>query len=181
VGLTRLGCLVAKDFEAALEEALDQLKFFGRITGGVLEGGGSKSLVETGDALEGFEAGADKDLAAVAGIAKAFDEAGFFEAVENAGDGTGGKAGVAGEVACGEGSLRITGHQFKASGISNIDAQFGGDGLVEKDRDTAEFAAEFHAHPLDQCVAFTRRAGLGHLYGAVDLAHFILTANYLTD
>lgn len=76
----------------------------------MLEGGGGEAFVEAGDALEGFEAGADKDFAAVAGIAEALDEAGFFEAVEDARDGAGGQAGVAGEIASGDGSLRITGH-----------------------------------------------------------------------
>ena len=110
MGLTRLGCLVPKDFEAALEETLDQLKFFGRITGGVLEGGGSESLVKTADALESLQARADEDFAAVAGVAEAFHEAGFFEAVKDAGDGAGGQTGGAGEVAGGDGALSITGH-----------------------------------------------------------------------
>ena len=130
----------------------------------MLEGGGGQALIKAADALEGFEAGADKDFAAVAGIAKAFDEAGFFEAVEDAGDGAGGQAGVASDVAGGEGSLGITGHQFKASGISNIDAQFGGDGLMEKDGGGAELAAEFHANADDQGVAFAGGSGPAELY-----------------
>ena len=53
---------------------------------------------------------------------------------------------------------------------------------MEEDGDGAEFAAKFHTNAEDQAVAFfTRRSGLGHFHGAVDLAHFILTANYLTD
>jgi len=110
VGLAGLGGLIAKDFEAALEKALDQLKLFGRITGGVLEGGGGEALVKTTDALESLEAGSDEDFAAVAGIAEALDEAGFFEAVEDAGDGAGGEAGGAGEVTSGDGAQGITGH-----------------------------------------------------------------------
>jgi len=110
VGLAGLGGLITKDFEVALEKVLDQLKFLGRITGGVLEGGGGEALVKTTDALESLQAGADKDFAAVAGIAKAFDEACFFEAVEDSGDGAGGQTGGAGEVAGSDGALGITGH-----------------------------------------------------------------------
>jgi hypothetical protein len=87
----------------------------------MFERGGSETFVETSYALEGFGSRADKDFAAVGGDAKAFDEAGFFEAVEDAGDGAGGQAGGAGEVSGGEGPLGITGHEFEASGISNID------------------------------------------------------------
>ena len=102
--------MVAEDLEAAFEVVLDEFEFLCGVAGGVLEGGGGEALVKATNALEGFEAGADKDFAAVARVAEALDEAGFFEAVEDAGDGTGGQAGVAGEVAGGEGSLRITGH-----------------------------------------------------------------------
>jgi hypothetical protein len=52
---------------------------------------------------------------------------------------------------------------------------------VEEDRDGAEFAAEFHADAEEQGLPFARRSGLGHVDGAVDLAHFILTPKYLTD
>src|SRR5580692_4634361 len=169
------------DSKAALQVVLDQLELFGRITGGMLERGGGETLVEAADALEGLHAGADKDFAAVDGVAIAFDEAGFFEAIEDAGDGAGGQAGGAGEVSGGEGALRITGHQFKASGISNVEAQFTGDGLVKKDGGGAELAAEFHPNPNDQSVAFAGRSGPWQLCGAIYLAHFILTANYLTD
>ena len=149
-----LGALIANDSKAALQIVLDQLELFGRITGGVLERGGGEAFVEAADTLEGFHAGADKDFAAVDGVAIAFDEASFFEAIENAGDGASGKAGGAGEVSRGEGALRITRHQFKASGISNIEAQFAGDGLVKKDGGGAELAAEFHPNPKDQGIAF---------------------------
>ena len=88
----------------------------------MFERGGSETFVETSYALEGFGLRADKDFAAVDGVAIAFDEASFFEAIENAGDGASGKAGGAGEVSRGEGPLRITRHPFKASGISNIEA-----------------------------------------------------------
>ena len=102
--------MVAEDLEAAFEVGLHEFELLRGIAGGVFEGGGGEPLVKATNALKGFEAGADKDLAAVAGVAEAFDEAGFFEAVENAGDGTGGQAGVSGKIAGGEGSLRITGH-----------------------------------------------------------------------
>src|SRR4249920_1319353 len=114
LGLGELGGLFAEDAEAALEVVLDELELFRGKTGGVLEGGRGQALVKAGDALEGIEAGADKDFAAVAGIAKAFDEAGFFEAVKDPGDGAGGQTGMAGDVTGGEGALGITGHQFKA-------------------------------------------------------------------
>ena len=52
---------------------------------------------------------------------------------------------------------------------------------MEEDGNGAEFAAEFHTDPLDQCLAFARRGRLRLFYGAVDLAHFILTAKYLTN
>ena len=110
---SELGALVANDSKAALQVVLDQLELFGRITGGVLEGGGGKAFVKAADALESFRAGADEDFTAVAGVAKAFDEAGFFEAIEDAGDGAGGQTGGAGEVSGGKRPpLRITGHQF---------------------------------------------------------------------
>src|ERR1700688_4507694 len=123
----------------------------------MLEGGGGEAFVEAADTLEGLHAGADEDFAAVAGVAEALDEAGFFEAIEDAGDGAGGQDGGAGEVSRGERPLlRITRHQFKASGISNIETQFAGDGLMEKDGGGAELAAEFHADPNDQRIAFAR-------------------------
>lgn len=146
----------------------------------MLEGGGGEALVEAGDALEGFETWADEDFAAVAGIAEAFDEASFFKTVEYTGDGAGGKASMAGKVAGGEGALGITGHEFKASGISNIDAQLGGDSLVEEDGSSAEFAAEFHADPDDQGVALAARGELAE-FVQFHAAHSILTANYLTN
>lgn len=173
--------LVAKDEETTLQIVLDELEFFGGKAGSVLERGGGEASVEAGDALHGFEAGADEDFATVAGVAKTFDEAGLFEAVKDAGDGAGGEAGVAGDVPGGEGALGITGHQFKASGISNIDSQFGGNGLVEEDGGGAELATELHADAADEGIAFGRGGRLGEREGAVELAHFILTANYLTD
>ena len=51
----------------------------------------------------GLPCGADKDFATVDGVAIAFDEASFFEAVEDAGDGAGGQTGGAGEVSGGGG------------------------------------------------------------------------------
>jgi hypothetical protein len=179
-GLGELGGLFAEDAEAAFQKVLDEFKFFRRITRGVLEGGGGQALIEAGDALEGVEAGADKDFAAVAGIAEAFDEAGFFEAVEDAGDGAGGQTGMAGDVTGGEGALGITRHQFKASGISNIDAQSCGNGLMEKDGGSAELAAEFHANADDQGVALAGGSGPTEFI-QFDAAHFILTPNYLTN
>ena len=178
--LGELGGLLAEDAEAALEVILDEFEFLSRIARGVLEGGGGQAFVEAGDALHGLEAGADKDFAAVAGIAEAFDEAGLFEAVEDASDGAGGQTGMAGDVPGGEGALGITGHQFKASGISNIDAEFSGDSLVEKDGGSAELAAEFHANADDQGIAF---AGDGRFAEFIqfDAVHFILTPNYLTN
>jgi len=179
-GLGELGGLFAEDAEAALEVVLDEFEFFCRIARGVLEGGCGQALIEAGDTLQGFEAGADEDFAAVAGIAESLDEAGFFEAVEDAGDGAGGQTGMAGDVSGGEGTLGITGHQFKASGISNIDAEFGGNSLVEEDGSGAELAAEFHANADDQGVAF---AGDGRFAEFIqfDAVHFILTPNYLTN
>ena len=102
--------LVAEDLEAAFEVVFDELEFLGRVARGVFEGGGGEALVKATNSLKGFEAGADKDFAAVARVAEALDEAGFFEAVKDAGDGASGKAGVASKVARGEGALRITGH-----------------------------------------------------------------------
>ena len=109
-GLGELCGLFAEDLEAALEIVLDQFEVFGGIAGGVLEGGGSDAFIEVADALEGVHARADEDFAAVAGIAEAFDEAGFFETVENAGDGASGETGGARDVSGGERSLGITGH-----------------------------------------------------------------------
>jgi hypothetical protein len=172
--------LFAEDFEAALEIALDQFEVFGGVAGGVLEGGGSDAFIEAADALEGVHARADENFAAVARIAEAFDEAGFLKTVEDAGDRTGGETGGAGDVSGGEGSLGITGHQFKASGISNIDAQLCGDSLVEKDGSSTELAAEFHADADDQGVALAARGRLAEFVQS-DVAHFILTANYLTN
>jgi hypothetical protein len=174
------GGLVPEDAEAAFQIVLDEVKFFRGIAGGVLERGGGEALIEAADALKGFHTGADKDFAAVAGIAKAFDEAGFFEAVEDAGDGAGGQTGMAGDVTGGEGSLRITGHQFKASGISNIDSQFGGNSLVEEDGSGAELAAEFHANADDQGVALAGASWPAEFI-QFDAVHFILTPNYLTN
>ena len=108
--LLELGGLVSEDLEAAFEVGLHEFEFLRRIGGGVLERGGGEALVKATNALECVEAGADKDFAAVARVAEAFDESGFFEAVENAGDGAGGEASVAGKVAGGERALRITGH-----------------------------------------------------------------------
>ena len=141
----------------------------------MFKSGCGEACVKTTEALECFRAGADEDLAAVAGIAEAFDEAGFFEAVEDAGDGAGGQAGCTGELAGGERGLGITGHQFKASGISNIEAEFGGDGLVEEDGSGADLAAEVHSDSLNQCGAFD---GLGGFFRRF---HFTLTAKYLTN
>jgi hypothetical protein len=163
--------LFAEDLKASLEITADQLEFLGGKAGGQLEGSGRKAFIETADSLEGFGEGTDKDLAAVAGVAKALDEAGFFEAIQNAGDSAGGQTGSAREISGGEGRLRITGHQFEASGIGNIEAKLAGDGLVEEDGNGAEFAAEIHADFLDQGIPFARDGGL---------FHFILTAKYLT-
>ena len=102
--------LVAEDLEAAFEVALDEFELLGGVTRGVFKGSGGETLIETANALESLKAGANKDFAAVARVAEALDEAGFFEAVENTGDGAGGETGVAGKIAGGEGSLRITGH-----------------------------------------------------------------------
>ena len=172
--------LVAEDAEAAFEVVLDEFEFFRGVAGGVLEGSGGQALIEAADALKGFEAGADKDFAAVAGIAKAFDEAGFFEAIEDAGNGAGGQTGMAGDITGGEGALGITGHQFKASGISNIDSQFGGNSLVEKNGGSAELAAEFHANADDQGVALAGASRPAEFI-QFDAVHFILTPNYLTN
>ncbi len=175
------GGLVAEDVEAAFQIVLDEFEFFRGVAGSVLEGGGSQALIKAADALEGFEAGADKDFAAVAGIAEAFDEARFFEAVEDAGDGAGGQTGMAGDVAGGERPpLGITGHQFKASGISNVEPQPGGDRLVEEDGSGAELAAEFHANADDQGVALAGASGPAEFI-QFDAVHFILTPNYLTN
>jgi len=100
----------AEDLEAAFEVALDEFELLGGVTRGVFKGSGGETLIETANALESLKAGANKDFAAVARVAEALDEAGFFEAVENTGDGAGGETGVAGKIAGGEGSLRITGH-----------------------------------------------------------------------
>jgi len=164
---SELGALLAKDLKTALQIVLDQFELLGRIAGGVLERGGSEAFVEAADSLQGLQAWADKDFATVDGVAIAFDEAGFFKAVEDAGDGTGGQTGGAGEVSGGERSLRITGHQFKASGISNIEAQFTGDGLVKKDGGGAELAAEFHPDAKDQSIAFAGRSRSWQLCGAI--------------
>jgi hypothetical protein len=43
--------LIAKDPKAALEVALDQLKLFGRISGGLLDRSGGKAFVEAADSL----------------------------------------------------------------------------------------------------------------------------------
>jgi len=174
------GGLVAEDAEAAFQIVLDEFKFFRGIAGSVLEGGGRQALIETADALKGFHTGADEDFAAIAGIAKALDEAGFFEAVEDAGDGAGGQTGMAGDVTGGKGALGITGHQFKASGISNIDAESGGNSLMEKDGGSAELAAEFHADADDQGVALAG-GGRPAEFIQLDAVHFILTPNYLTN
>lgn len=108
--LLEFGGLVAEDLEAAFEVGLHEFEFLGRVAGGVFEGGGGEALVKATNALECVEAGADKDFATVARVAEALDEAGFFEAVKDAGDGAGGEARVAGKVAGGERALRITGH-----------------------------------------------------------------------
>jgi len=94
--LLELCCLFAEHLETAFEVVLHEFEFLRRIAGGVLEGGGGEAFVEAGDALEGFETGADKDFAAVTGVAEALDEAGFFEAVEDSSDGAGGQTSVAG-------------------------------------------------------------------------------------
>jgi hypothetical protein len=125
----------------------------------VLKRGGGEAFIEAADTLKSFQTGANKDFAAIDGIAIAFDEASFFEPIEDAGDGAGGKASGAREVSGGQGSLGITGHQFKASGISNIEAQFAGNGLVKKDGGGAELTAEFHPNPNDQSIAFAGRSG----------------------
>ena len=166
--------------EIALEEVLDQLEFLCRIAGSVFEGGGGKAGVKPSEALKGFGAGTHEDFAPVAGIAKALDEAGFFEAVEDAGDGASGKTGGAREVAGGKGPIGITRHQFKASGISNIEAHSSGDSLMEENGSGAQLAAELHADTDDQGIAPRRRGGFAELF-QLDAAHFILTANYLTD
>ena len=158
--LAQLGGLVADDLEGALEVVRDEGKFLGGIASGELQGGGGYAFVEMADALEGFRAGTDEDFAAVTGVAEAFDEARFFEAVEDAGDGASGEAGGAGEVASGEGlALGITGHHLEASGISNVETHFRGDGLMEKDGDGAELAAEVHADSLDEISPFARVSG----------------------
>ena len=108
--LAEFGGLVAEDLEAAFEVGLDEFEFLCRIVGGMLDGSGGEALVKATNALKGFEAGADKHFTAVARVAETLDEASPFEAIENAGDGAGSQAGVAGEVAGGEGSLRITRH-----------------------------------------------------------------------
>jgi hypothetical protein len=108
--LAELCGLVAEDLEAAFEVGLHEFELFCGVAGGVLEGGCGEALVKTTNTLKSFEARADKDLAAIARVAEALDEASLFEAIENAGDGAGGEASVAGEVAGCKGSLRITGH-----------------------------------------------------------------------
>jgi hypothetical protein len=108
--LAELCGLVAEDLEAAFEVGLHEFELFCGVAGGVLEGGCGEALVKTTNTLKSFEARADKDLAAVARVAEALDEAGFFEAIENAGDGASGQPCVAGKIASGQGALRITGH-----------------------------------------------------------------------
>ena len=108
--LAELCGLVAEDLEAALEVGLHEFELLSGVAGGVLEGGCGEALVKTTNTLKSFEARADKDLAAVARVAEALDEAGFFEAIENAGDGASGQPCVAGKIASGQGALRITGH-----------------------------------------------------------------------
>ena len=102
--------LIAEDLEAAFQVVLDEFELFRRITRGVLKGGSGEALVHSADSLKGFGTGADEYFAAVAGVAKAFDEAGLFQAVEDASDGAGGQASGAGEVSRCEWSLRITRH-----------------------------------------------------------------------
>src|ERR1700751_5317306 len=146
----------------------------------MFERGGGQAEVKPAEALEGFGAGPDEDFATIAGITEALDEAGFFETVEDTGDGAGGETGGAGEVAGGQGPFGITGHQFKASGISNIEAHPCGDSLMEENRSGAELAAELHADAKDQGVAPGGGGRFAELF-EFDAAHFILTANYLTD
>lgn len=149
----------------------DQLEFLGGIAGGQLQGSRGEALVKMANTFEGLGERVDKDFAAIAGVAKALDESGFFETVQYAGDGAGGQTGGAGEISGGEGRLGITGHQLEASGIGNVETELAGDSLVEEDGDGAKFAAEIHADFLDQGIPFARGDGL---------FHFILTAKYLT-
>ena len=171
-GLGEFGGLFVEDAERSLHIVVDQSKFRGGITGGELHHAFGKPFVEAAEAVEGFGEGPDKDFTAVGRIAKALDEAGLFEAVQDSCDGAGGEAGGAGQLASSEVILRITGHEFEASGIGDIQAQLVGNRLVKKNGECAEFAAEVHGNPSNQFVALARRGGE---------AHFILTPKYLTN